>query len=57
MQPQTYHSVRERTKLVAAETVSVPQDHEGVGRALRSAYLPRVSDMPSDLQDLLDKLN
>jgi hypothetical protein len=39
-----------RTKVVA------PVRHEGVGNALRTAYIPRTSDMPSDMADLLDKL-
>ncbi len=42
---------------MTAETVIVPQAHEGVGAALRAAYLPRISDMPAELQDLLAKLD
>lgn len=37
-------------------TVAVPSRHEGVGLALRCAYLPRMSDMPEDFDELLDKL-
>lgn len=33
-----------------------PDDGQGVGNALRSAYLPRISDMPLDMADLLDQL-
>ena len=39
-----------------AQIVTVPQRHEGVGLALRCSYLPRMSDMPRDFGELLDKL-
>ncbi|MET0269244.1 MAG: hypothetical protein ABW173_02340 [Sphingomonas sp.] len=42
---------------MTTETVSVPKAHEGIGAALRAAYLPRVSDMPADIAALLDKLH
>jgi hypothetical protein len=42
---------------MTAEAVVVPKDHEGIGNALRAAYLPRMVDTPKDLWDLLDQLN
>ena len=39
------------------QTVAIPSRHEGVGLALRCAYLPRMSDMPRDLDKLLDKIS
>lgn len=42
---------------MTAESVTVPKDHEGIGNALRSAYLPRMADTPKDLWDLLDQLS
>ena len=37
--------------------VPVPQKHEGLGKALRSAFLPRAAELPCDIQALLDKLD
>ena len=42
---------------MTAEAVVVPKDHEGVGKALRKVYLPRMADTPRDMWELLDKLN
>ncbi len=42
---------------ISRRYVHGPQAHDGVGQALRSAYLPRISDMPRDLADLIDRLS
>jgi hypothetical protein len=49
----------EETGMQTASYVSVqlPQAHEGVGRALRVAYLEKVDEMPEDMVDLLDRLD
>ncbi|WP_184473658.1 hypothetical protein [Rhizorhapis suberifaciens] len=39
------------------QTVSRPVPHEGVGRALRSAYHQPENNLPPELGDLLGKLN
>jgi hypothetical protein len=38
-------------------TVEPPPAHEGIGRALRTAYFPQASDLPKDIAALLDRLN
>ena len=38
------------------QPVVVPARYDGIGSALRSAFLPRASDMPDDLGRLLDRL-
>ncbi len=38
-------------------SVQLPQAHEGVGRALRVAYLEKGADLPEDMADLLDRLD
>lgn len=38
-------------------TVPAPASHDGVGRALRSAYHPMRSALPDDMMALLNKLN
>ncbi|WP_156680527.1 hypothetical protein [Sphingomonas profundi] len=57
MQWQAPSLPRDGSPAITARPVLAPPDHQGVGNALRSAYLPRVSDMPRDLADLLDKLD
>lgn len=39
------------------QTISRPVPHEGVGRALRSAYHQPENKLPPELNDLLGKLN
>ena len=38
-------------------TVTRPSQHEGVGRALRQAYMARKDALPADMKFLLDKLD
>lgn len=38
-------------------SVQLPQAHEGVGRALRVAYLEKGNDLPQDMADLLERLD
>jgi hypothetical protein len=38
-------------------TVGVPQPYEGVGNALRSTFRAGRESLPSDMLDLLDKLD
>lgn len=57
MQWQRSYPLNEANRRMAAEPVSVPKDHEGVGNALRSAYQPRVTDTPQELWELLERLN
>lgn len=37
--------------------VQPPPAHEGVGEALRVAYLSKPDNLPSDMARLLDRLN
>ena len=56
MSPKPTMMPVERPKPSAFTPVALVCEHDGVGNALRSAYLPRVSDVPTDIMDLLDKL-
>ncbi|HEX7783350.1 MAG TPA: hypothetical protein VF509_11145 [Sphingobium sp.] len=38
-------------------SVQPPQAHEGVGRALRSAYIDKGNDLPEDMARLLEQLD
>ncbi|WP_275265939.1 hypothetical protein [Sphingomonas solaris] len=38
------------------ETVTIPQEHAGVGAALRAAFQQRVPTLPNELAVLIDKL-
>jgi hypothetical protein len=38
-------------------TVGVPQPYEGIGNALRSTFRAGRDSLPSDMLDLLDKLD
>lgn len=38
-------------------TVAIPLPHEGVGRALRASYAPARNNVPTDMLDLLARLN
>jgi len=38
-------------------SATLPLVQQGVGDALRSAYIPRACDMPKDIAALLAKLN
>lgn len=38
-------------------TVDLPLPYEGVGNALRASYRPARADLPSDMLDLLGKLD
>ena len=40
-----------------AQSIRLPLRYEGVGNALRAAYLPRVYEIPGDMAALLAKLN
>lgn len=53
------HYPPERTQDRSSEAVLVlaPTRHEGIGRALRSAYRGGADRLPPDIQDLLDQLN
>ena len=56
MTPQPRQTVIDRTMRMTTETVAAPKVHEGVGAALRNAYLPRISDMPREIVILLERL-
>jgi hypothetical protein len=38
------------------QRISAPPVHEGVGKALRAAYLPRTRELPKDIAALLARL-
>jgi hypothetical protein len=57
MQWHSQYSAREGSQRMTAEAVVLPKDHEGIGNALRSAYLPRTVDLPKEFRDLLNELN
>ncbi|WP_165611167.1 hypothetical protein [Sphingomonas jatrophae] len=40
----------------ATMRVPAPAPHQGVGDALRTAYLPRGHDLPADIVDMLTRL-
>ncbi|MET0374131.1 MAG: hypothetical protein ABW128_07725 [Rhizorhabdus sp.] len=56
MQPQSPSPAQGDRRRYGAETVAVPRQDQGVGQALRDAYLARTADMPREMALLLDKL-
>ena len=44
-------------RISRAQRVDAPKVYEGVGNALKSAFTPTIHDLPSDMADLLAKLD